>query len=132
MDKIYSAVHQADLHYDDAREAHRALRNYFDVDQGERFIMSRLKRVAAWADRHRLPRDRIMLGEFGCMRNVYNNQGATPADRARWIGTTRQIAESYGFRWSVWSLTNTMGIVTGDEDGELDTSVLKALGLTHF
>lgn len=131
IEHIHGTTGLAEGEHEVAREARRALRDYFDGDQDQGFIAARLQEVASWADRHGLDRERIVLGEFGCMREVYGKKGATPDDRARWIETTRRSAERYGFRWAVWSLTNTMGIVTGDLDGKLDVTIVKALGLNH-
>ncbi len=111
------------------REASKKLATYFDQDQGPTFIDAEMDKVARWADASRIPRERIMLGEFGAMKDIYDKQGAPPADRARWIETTRKAAEQAGFRWSAWALTNTMGIVTGDLGGPLDPEILHALGL---
>jgi endoglucanase len=114
---------------DQARLARRELAAYFDKNQGADFIARAFDGVAQWADRRGVARERIMLGEFGAMKDVYGKIGAAPGDRARWIAATRMNAERTGFRWAAWSLTNTMGIVTGDLDGPLDPAVLKALGL---
>ena len=114
---------------DEVHEAHRELMKYFDDDQGPRFIAAQFEDVANWADSHGLDRGQIMLGEFGAMRNVYGKEGARPMDRARWIAAVRKGAERFGFRWAVWSLTNTMGIVTGDFAGPLDPTIIQALGL---
>ncbi len=111
------------------KEARKALSDYFDRNQGPAYMAREFDRVAKWADQNRVARDRIMLGEFGAMKDVYDKIGAAPDDRARWMEAARLNAERAGFRWSAWALTNTMGIVTGDIDGPLDPAVLKALGL---
>jgi len=111
------------------RIARRELSRYFDRNQGPDFITARFDTVRKWAERHDVAPGRIMLGEFGAMKDIYGKKGAPPQDRARWIAHTRQAAEQNGFRWSAWALTNTMGMVTGDLDGPLDPKMMEALGL---
>ncbi len=112
-----------------AADAARQLADYFDNSEGANGIVRDFARVQRWADRNGIPYNRIILGEFGAMKDVYGKKGAAPADRARWLSDVRMAAEKAGFAWSVWALTNTDGIVIGDLDGPLDPSVLQALGL---
>lgn len=111
------------------KAARRALTDYFGKDQGPAFIARAFDGIAAWADRSKVARSRVILGEFGAMKDVYGKIGAAREDRARWMEAARRNAERLGFRWAVWSLTNTMGIIAGDLDGPLDPTVLNALGL---
>jgi hypothetical protein len=83
--------------------------------------------VRNWAARNAIDQNRIVLGEFGVMKDVWSYTGADPQDRARWLAAVRSAAERNGFRWIVWAMSNTMGIVTGDVDGLLDPTVLRAL-----
>lgn len=66
-------------------------------------IHAAIRRVADWADRHAIPPERIMMGEFG----VYQDQAA-PETRAAWLMATREAAEAEGFSWAVFcaGLTN--------------------------
>jgi hypothetical protein len=130
LDRIRSSSKiTADIKARQTRAAAQALREYFDQNQGPQFVAGQLDQVGRWADAHGVDRSRVILGEFGAMKDVYDKIGAPPADRARWIDTTRTSAERNGFRWSAWALTNTMGIVTGDVGGPLDPAILMALGL---
>lgn len=110
-------------------QAERRIKRYFTDFAGRESIMADFAKVRAWADRYDISPKRILLGEFGAMKDIYGHKGAKPADRARWLSDVRQAAETNGFAWSVWALTNTMGIVTGDLRGPLDPIILDALGL---
>lgn len=127
--RIHSArdlsASQREAEWDKAR---RRIEHYFAVD-GPAVIDKDFREVAAWAARHGIAASRILLGEFGVMKDIYGYNGARPADRARWLADVRQAAERHGFPWSAWALTNTMGIVVRDLDGPLDSGVLSALGL---
>jgi endoglucanase len=105
------------------------LRNYFTTPNWPEQIYRRLGEVAAWAQRNGVDNNRILLGEFGAIGDVWGKTGAASVDRANWLRMVRTSAERYGFRWSVWALTNTMGMIKGDVDGPLDAELLEALGL---
>ena len=79
-----------------------------------------IDQVTAWADRHGIPRHRLLLGEFG----------ALPADgRLQLLAEKRQAAEAAGIPWAVWSWGDAMAITTGGTVRQLDPAVLEALGL---
>lgn len=111
------------------KQAKKRIENYFAKFSGQDSILADFAKVRAWADSYGIPPQRILLGEFGAMKDVYGYKGANVADRARWLSDVREAAEINGFSWSVWALTNAMGIVTGDLRGPLDPTVLDALGL---
>ncbi len=110
-------------------QAERRIKRYFTNFAGRESILADFAKARAWADRYAISPQRILLGEFGAMKDIYGYKGAKPADRARWLSDVRQAAETNSFAWSVWTLTNTMGIVTGDLRGPLDQDVLDALEL---
>lgn len=110
-------------------KAKRRLEDYFSEPSGTAVVETRFGEIQAWAVRHGIMPARILIGEFGVMKDIYGYTGARPEDRLRWLGDVRRTSEKLGFAWSVWALTNTMGIVTRDLDGPLDASVLEALGL---
>jgi hypothetical protein len=111
------------------QEASKYLTDYFQNWKGIASVESSFSTVQRWSGKYGIGSDRIILGEFGVIRDVWGKKGATPADRARWLSDMRTTAEKFGFRWAVWSLTNTMGLVTGDVDGPLDPVMMTALGL---
>lgn len=85
--------------------------------------------VTAWAKRNQVAPERILLGEFGVIRDIYGYTTAAEEARLNWLRDVRASAEQSGFRWSVWSLLGPMGIVRGENSGVLDRSILDALGL---
>jgi hypothetical protein len=111
------------------QDASKYLTDYFQNWKGTASIDNDFSAVQRWADKYGIAPDRIILGEFGAMKDVWGRKGAPPADRARWLSDIRTTAERFGFRWAVWSLTNTMGLVTGDVDGPLDPMMMTALAL---
>jgi hypothetical protein len=113
----------------ESAKARRRIEAYFGETKGAATIREHFREVADWAAKQGVAPGRILLGEFGTMKDVYGYTGARPADRARWLSDVRTEAERLQFAWSAWALTNTMGIVTRDLDGPLDATVLTALGL---
>ncbi len=111
------------------RRASDELKTYFANDKGIDDIAASFDKVKEWADRYHVSSERIMLGEFGAMKDIYGHKGADPDDRARWFRDVAATAQRFGYRWAVWALTNTMGLVTHDLDGPLDRSMVRALGL---
>jgi hypothetical protein len=107
----------------------RVLDQYFDANPDRRFIDRHFARVAAWADRHRVARGRILLGEFGALRSDDRYVAAPAPDRARYISDVREAAEAAGMPWAFWNLFDGMGLVTDDWSREFDPAVTAALGL---
>lgn len=83
-------------------------------------------RVAAWARSHAIPPERIILGEFGAVRTEGKR---SPPDRLNWLAEVRQAAESRGFAWSVWVLTEGFGIDDPATPTRLEKRTLRSLGL---
>jgi endoglucanase len=111
-----------------AKEASKNLHNYF-VNWKVANIETDFTNVQKWASRYGIEPGRVLLGEFGAMKDIYGYKGAAPADRMRWLSDVRTAAERFGYSWCVHALTRTMGITVGDTNGLLDPNVLKALGL---
>src|SRR6185369_14582718 len=72
----------------------RALKEYFDARPDRRFIERYFARVIAWTDRHRVERNRLLLGEFGALRTDERYIAAPAPDRARYIADVRQTCEA--------------------------------------
>jgi endoglucanase len=79
-----------------------------------------IEAVADWADRHAVPRDRLLLGEFGAMRGT---------DRLAFLEAKRWAAEEHGIPWAVWSWGDAMAITLDRATRKLDPAVCTALGL---
>jgi hypothetical protein len=107
----------------------RVLAQYFDARPDRRYIERFFRRVSAWADRHAIDRNRILLGEFGALRTDQRYVAAPAPDRARYIRDVRETAESLGMPWAFWNFFDGMGLTSDDELRELDPAVTAALGL---
>ena len=115
-----------------AREQQRMIEEYYNDPQTIADVRSEFNDVAAWADRHHIPRSSVLLGEFGCIRTHWRYTGADEASRERWLETVRREAESHGFPWSVWVYNGWGGMAITDRDNPMafDPLALRALGLT--
>jgi len=81
--------------------------------------------VARWANRHRIPHDRILLGEFGMIRQDYGKAPATrPAWRAAWYRDMIALAEEQGFAWAMWSFGGAFGIVDTFDGEKAEPAVM--------
>ena len=109
----------------------RVLNEYFDAQPDRRFIERHFARVTAWADRHRVERNRILLGEFGALRTDERYVAAPAPDRARYIADVRQTCEAAGMPWAFWNFFDGMGLTTSDATREFDSAVTAALGLRN-
>ena len=89
-----------------------------------------IRQAAAWADSHAIPRQRMVLDEFGAV--WIDDQGAEfdLPGHLQYLRDKRELAEAYGFGWAVWSLTGNMRIGRGDTDRRMDLRICPALGLT--
>ena len=107
----------------------RVLDEYFDANPDRRFIEHYFSRVLAWADRHRVARERILLGEFGALRSDDRYVAAPAADRARYIRDVREVCEAAGMPWAFWNLFDGMGLTIDDRSRTFDPAIVAALGL---
>ena len=79
------------------RETERALTVYFAARPDLPFIEGYFAKVQAWAARHGVPADRILLGEFGALRSDARYVASGAADRARYVHDVRVTAEKFGY-----------------------------------
>jgi endoglucanase len=86
--------------------------------------------VANWAQAHKIPASRILLGEFGVIRGdkfaALNDQARAPL-----IQLLRTEAEKHGFAWSCWSWSGSFGISRTETSRDFSPVLLKALGLSN-
>ena len=81
--------------------------------------------VAAWAGRHGIASDEIILGEFGMIRQEYGNNFVMPPEwRAAYYGDVIGHAEKHGFAWSMWSYGGAFGVVESFEGKAAEPDVL--------
>ncbi|WP_181703374.1 glycoside hydrolase family 5 protein [Chthonobacter albigriseus] len=111
-------------------EIEEVLRVYFEADPARWFVDQYLQKVGAWADAHAIPRERVLLGEFGALRTDELYLAAAAADRARYVRDVRKSAEAHGFAWAFWNLFDGMGLMD-DRTREFDRSILAALGVRN-
>jgi hypothetical protein len=114
---------------DIAKTVDRVLEEYFNANPDKRFIERYFARVTAWADRHRVARERILLGEFGALRSDDRYVAAPAADRARYIRDVREVCEAAGMPWAFWNLFDGMGLTIDDWSRTFDPAIVAALGL---
>jgi hypothetical protein len=86
-------------------------------------------RAAAWADRHGIPRERLLLGEFGALRAGADGRHP-PEWQWRFLSDKRRAAEALGIGWAVWNFAGDMGVAVWDNpDRRMDPGACAALGL---
>lgn len=85
--------------------------------------------AADWADAHGIPRDRILMGEFGALHTVDGISQPMEWYHA-FLSAKRRAAEEAGFGWAVLSWSGGMGIAAPDDpDRRLAPDTCTALGL---
>ena len=103
----------------------RVLVKYVESGVDRRLIERRFALVSAWADKNRISRQRIFLGEFGVFGAAAGRPGASCADRARWLRDMRETADLNRFGWAFFHYDGPFGIM----DGGGQQAYLAALGL---
>lgn len=85
-------------------------------------------RVADWARKNGISPENIYLGEFGMIRQEYNNPKIMPgAWRAAYVADMIGRAEAHGFAWSIWGYGGAFGIVDEFEGREAEPDVLEVV-----
>lgn len=107
----------------------RVLDEYFAAEPDRGFIEKYFARVGAWAERHHIPRERLLLGEFGALRTDDRYVAAAAPDRARYIRDVRETCEAAGFSWAFWNFFDGMGLTIDDRSRGFDPAIVAALGL---
>ncbi len=84
--------------------------------------------VEEWAGRHGIdPRD-ILLGEFGMIRQEWQDDHVMPAkSRAAYYRAMIGLAERHGFAWSMWSYGGAFGVVEEFEGRKVEADVLEVV-----
>jgi hypothetical protein len=87
-------------------------------------------RAEAWGKANNIPPERILLGEFGMIRQEDKKEfRMPPAWRAAYLKDMTDAARKHGFPWAVWSWGGAFGITLDDKKRVLDPVILKGLGL---
>ncbi len=106
----------------------RKLDRYFEKGAATADLKRPFEVVEAWAKRHRIPSQRILLGEFGAIRgDKFSDQ--TDAARVALITAIRSEAEKRGYAWSCWSWSGSFGISRTADTREFSPALLEALRL---
>jgi endoglucanase len=70
--------------------------------------------AAKFAKSHKIPPERMLLGEFGMINQEWGNPSKMPVDwRVDYLRQIRQLAEAKGYGWSIWSYSGAFGIAQG-------------------
>jgi endoglucanase len=93
-------------------------------------ISADLQKAADWADRHGIPRGRLILGEFGAMREDMSGRRFAGLGRAEFLQDKRSTAEALGMGWAVWVWGGTFGIAEDDGTRVISPEICTALGLS--
>ncbi|MGE0500907.1 MAG: glycoside hydrolase family 5 protein [Rhizobiaceae bacterium] len=68
--------------------------------------------IAAWAKRYAIASEDILLGEFGMIRQEYQNPSIVPAAaRAAYVKDMIEHAEAHGYGWAIWGYGGAFGVV---------------------
>lgn len=85
--------------------------------------------VTKWAAANAVDPADIILGEFGIIRQEYNNPVITgPKARAAFYKSQIERAESHGFAWSMWGYGGAFGIIDEFENRKAETDVMDMIG----
>jgi len=112
-------------------KADEAVNAYFARGAGPNDIATAFGQVAQWADSNGIPRERVVMSEFGVERTVGKFAGAQEPDRLRWLEAVRTAAEARHFGWALWSYSGPAGMTLANEypARTIDNATLTALGL---
>lgn len=111
----------------DAEVIARIVQEYADTPESA--VNEEITRAAAWADAHGIPRDRVLLGEFGALHTP--DEVPQPMEWYHaFISAKRKAAEDAGFGWAILSWNGGMGVAMPDDpDRRLSPDTCRALGL---
>lgn len=94
---------------------------------GPQRVTADLTAVGRWADGAGIARERVVLGEFGCVASAHG-QPVGP-DRLAWIKTVREASESVGFGWAYWAYKGYGGMELIRPGSGIEPELRAALGL---
>lgn len=88
-----------------------------------------IARVADWADTHGVPRNRVVMGEFGVIRENGDGVDVPLVSRAAFLDAKIGAAENAGFGWAIYSWTGSLAIAD-DQTYTIMPGLCAALRLT--
>ncbi len=81
--------------------------------------------VSDWATKNNIDPSTIILGEFGIIRQEYQNPVIIPGPvRAAYYKAQMERAERHGFAWALWSYGGPFGVVEEFESRKSETDVI--------
>lgn len=84
--------------------------------------------VSAWAAKHGVKEQDIILGEFGIIRQEYGGRFVMPAaSRAAYVKDVIERAEERGYGWSIWSYGGAFGIVEAFDGRKAEPDVMQVV-----
>lgn len=70
--------------------------------------------AAKFAKSHKIPPERMLLGEFGMINQEWGNPNKMPVQwRVDYMREIRLLAEAKNYGWSIWSYSGAFGVVQG-------------------
>jgi aryl-phospho-beta-D-glucosidase BglC (GH1 family) len=112
-------------------DAIKLAQQYYAKGADEASISADFDVVTRWADKYRIPRSHIILGEFGVLKQEGRWHGASMKSAARWTKAVRSQAERIGVPWAMWSYKEGFSLAIEDDGVALHNELLDALGLTR-
>lgn len=117
-----------DVREEARRYAQRMVDGYFAKPIGRPQIEARLGLAAAWADRMGLPRERVIIGEFGVHRWAGIRLAGQPeASKQAWLHDVVSVARNLGFGWAIWGYDGAFGVVSDRPARTIEPYTLEAL-----
>lgn len=113
-------------------EAIKIADTYYRAGADEDGVRKEFQTVVNWADANGIPRNRIIMGEFGVLKRERRWFGASMASAARWISTVRKQAECAGMPWAIWSYKEGFALTESDIGNEYYPEITRALGLGYI
>ncbi|MBS9722572.1 cellulase family glycosylhydrolase [Tianweitania sp. BSSL-BM11] len=84
--------------------------------------------VAEWAKHNQVAPERILLGEFGMIRQEYQNPFIMPAaSRAKYAKDMISAAQKHGFAWAIWGYGGAFGVVESFDGQPAEPDVLDVI-----
>lgn len=112
------------------QETLKKLDEYRTSSHGPERIAADMRAIADWARTAGISPDRMIVGEFGVLRQPAGTGLADDdGSRMRWLTVTRTAAEAAGLGWAHFAYHAEFGLVTDDANATLDPAMLAALGL---
>lgn len=104
----------------------RALADYRQKPDGG--VSEAAELAANWADSHDIPRNRLLLGEFGAHRTDQDTPDDA-ASRLRFLRAKSLSASALGIGWAVWSWSGNFAVAMDGPNRRPDRDTCIALGL---